>query len=151
MGTIDAMDILAIRAVLPHRYPFLLVDRVDARTSDKIVARKMVTANEPFFQGHFPDHPIMPGLLILEALAQAGALLVAPQAGFDPERDAIFLMSVDKAKFRRPVVPGDALVLEVALLRKGSAVWKMRGRALVEGTVAAEAEFLAGIKRPSAT
>ncbi|MBN2573803.1 MAG: 3-hydroxyacyl-ACP dehydratase FabZ [Deltaproteobacteria bacterium] len=144
------MDILAIQAVLPHRYPFLLVDRVDELGEQKIVARKMVTADEPFFQGHFPGRPIMPGLLILEALAQAGALLVAPKAGFDPARDAIFLMSVDKAKFRRPVVPGDALLLEVVVLRKGSAVWKMRGRALVDNTVVAEAEFLAGIKRPQA-
>ena len=87
------MDIQAIQAVLPHRYPFLLVDRVDSVTADKIVARKMVTANEPFFAGHFPGHPIMPGVLIVEALAQAGALLVAPQVGFDPARDAIFLMS----------------------------------------------------------
>lgn len=142
------MDIQAIQAVLPHRYPFLLVDRVDELSERKIVARKMVTANEPFFQGHFPGRPIMPGLLILEALAQAGALLAGPQVGFDPARDAIFLMSVDKAKFRRPVVPGDALVLEVVLLRKGSAVWKMRGRALVGENVAAEAEILAGIKRP---
>jgi beta-hydroxyacyl-ACP dehydratase FabZ len=143
----DTMDILAIQAVLPHRYPFLLVDRVDSRTGEKIVARKMVTGNEPFFQGHFPGRPIMPGVLILEALAQAGALLAAPQVGFDPSRDAIYLMSMDKVKFRKPVVPGDALVLEVVPLRKGGAVWKMRGEAKVGDIVVAEAEIVAGIRK----
>jgi beta-hydroxyacyl-ACP dehydratase FabZ len=140
------MDIAAIRAILPHRYPFLLVDRVDSVTDDKIVARKMVTANEPFFEGHFPGNPIMPGVLIVEALAQAGALLVAPQVGFDPARQVIFFMAIDKVKFRKPVVPGDALILEVTPLRKGGSVWKMRGEAKVDGAVVAEAEFIAGIK-----
>jgi 3-hydroxyacyl-[acyl-carrier-protein] dehydratase len=139
------MDIQAIQAVLPHRYPFLLVDRVDSVTADKILARKLVTANEPFFTGHFPGHPIMPGVLILEALGQAGALLVAPQVGFDPARDAIFLMSMDKVKFRKPVKPGDVLVLEVVPLRRGGAVWKMRGQAKVGDAIVAEAEFVAGI------
>jgi 3-hydroxyacyl-[acyl-carrier-protein] dehydratase len=143
----DPMDIQAIQAVLPHRYPFLLVDRVDSCTVDKIVARKMVTANEPFFMGHFPGHPVMPGVLIMEALAQAGALLAASQIGFDPAADAIFLMSMDKVKFRKPVVPGDALVLEVVPLRRGGAIWKLRGEALVDGEVVAEAEFVAGIKK----
>ena len=143
------MDTKAIQAVLPHRYPFLLVDRVDSVTTDKIVARKMVTANEPFFAGHFPGHPIMPGVLIVEALAQAGALLVAPQVGFDPARDAIVLMSLDKVKFRKPVVPGDMLVLEVVPLRRGGAVWKLRGQAKVDDAVVAEAELVAGLgKRP---
>lgn len=143
------MDTKAIQAVLPHRYPFLLVDRVDSVTADKIVARKMVTANEPFFAGHFPGHPIMPGVLIVEALAQAGALLVAPQVGFDPSRDAIFLMSLDKVKFRKPVVPGDMLVLEVVPLRRGGVVWKLRGQAKVDDAVVAEAELVAGLgKRP---
>jgi 3-hydroxyacyl-[acyl-carrier-protein] dehydratase len=140
------MDIAAIRAILPHRYPFLLVDRVDAVTADKIVARKMVTVNEPFFEGHFPGNPIMPGVLIVEALAQAGALLVAPQVGFDPARQVIFFMAIDKVKFRKPVVPGDALILEVVPLRRGGSAWKMRGEAKVDGGVVAEAEFLAGIK-----
>jgi beta-hydroxyacyl-ACP dehydratase FabZ len=144
------MDIAAIRKILPHRYPFLLVDRVDSVEADKIVARKMVTANEPFFEGHFPGNPIMPGVLIVEALAQAGALLVAPQVGFDPARQVIFFMAIDKVKFRKPVVPGDALSLEVVPLRKGGSVWKMRGEAKVDGVVVAEAEFLAGIKPVSA-
>jgi 3-hydroxyacyl-[acyl-carrier-protein] dehydratase len=140
------MDNAAIQAILPHRYPFLLVDRVDAVSSDKIIARKMVTANEPFFQGHFPGNPVMPGVLIVEALAQAGVLLAAPQIGFDSARQAIYFMAIDKVKFRKPVVPGDALVLEVTPLRKGSSVWKMRGEAKVDGAVVAEAEFLAGVR-----
>jgi 3-hydroxyacyl-[acyl-carrier-protein] dehydratase len=144
---VASMDIQAIAAVLPHRYPFLFVDRVEELGADRIVAHKLVTASEPHFQGHFPGHPIMPGVLILEALAQTGALLAAGQVGFDPTTDAIFLMSMDKVKFRRPVVPGDALILDVVPLRKGGAVWKMRGEARVGDTVVAEAEFVAGIKK----
>jgi 3-hydroxyacyl-[acyl-carrier-protein] dehydratase len=140
------MDIAAIRAILPHRYPFLLVDRVDSATADRIVARKLVSANEPFFEGHFPGNPIMPGVLIVEALAQAGALLVAPQIGFDPSRQVIYFMAIDKVRFRKPVVPGDVLLLEVTPLRRGTSVWKMRGEAKVDGSVVAEAEFLAGIR-----
>ncbi len=140
------MDIAAIRAILPHRYPFLLVDRVDVATDDRIVARKMVSANEPFFEGHFPDDPIMPGVLIVEALAQAGVLLAAPQIGFDHTRHAVYFMSIDKVKFRRPVVPGDMLILEVTPLRKGTSIWKMRGEAKVDGTVVAEAEFVAVVR-----
>jgi beta-hydroxyacyl-ACP dehydratase FabZ len=141
-----AMDVAAIQAVLPHRYPFLLVDRVDSLTGEKIVARKMVSANEPFFQGHFPGNPVMPGVLIVEALAQAGALLAAPAVGFDPSRQAIYFLTIDKVKFRKPVVPGDVLVLEVVPLRKGGAIWKMRGEAKVADAVVAEAEFVAAIK-----
>lgn len=140
------MDAKAIQAVLPHRYPFLLVDRVDSLTDDKIVARKLVTQGEPFFQGHFPGHPVMPGVLIVEALAQAGALLAAPQVKFDPSREAIYFLSIDKARFRKPVVPGDVLMLEVVPLRKGGSIWKMRGEAKVDGAVVAEAEFIAAIK-----
>jgi len=146
------MDIGAITAILPHRYPFLLVDRVDSRDADTIVARKMVTINEPFFAGHFPGAPIMPGVLILEALAQTGALLAAPQVNFDPERQVLYFMAIDKVKFRKPVVPGDMLVLEVRSLRKGSVIWKMRGEARVDGEVVTEAEFVAGIKdKPQVT
>jgi 3-hydroxyacyl-[acyl-carrier-protein] dehydratase len=143
----DPMDIQAIQAVLPHRYPFLLVDRVERRDDDRIVARKMISVNEPFFAGHFPGNPVMPGVLIVEAMAQAGALLAAGQTGFDPSTDVMFLMSMDKVKFRKPVVPGDALVLEVIPLRKGQTIWKMRGEAKVGNEVVAEAEFLAGIRR----
>jgi len=140
------VDIREIQASLPHRYPFLLVDRVVELTDEKIVALKNVTANEPHFQGHFPGHPIMPGVLIIEAMAQAGALLamnVIKKSGVDPATKLIFFMGIDKAKFRRPVVPGDQLRLEVVPLRKGGAIWKMKGAAFVGDEVAAEAEFLA--------
>lgn len=146
MATVATMDIAAIRAILPHRYPFLLVDCVDHVATDKIIARKMVSVNEPFFAGHFPARPVMPGVLVVEALAKAGALLVAPQVGFDPSRQAIFLMAIDKVKFRKPVVPGDALILEVMPLRRGGSFWRMRGEAKVGGVIVAEAEFLAGIR-----
>ena len=100
------LDIRAIERILPHRYPFLLVDRVDEIGDDKIVARKLVSRNEPHFNGHFPGHPVMPGVLIIEALAQAGALLAAQLVGFDPATQVIYFMAIDKARFRKPVVPG---------------------------------------------
>jgi 3-hydroxyacyl-[acyl-carrier-protein] dehydratase len=137
------MDVRAVQAILPHRFPFLLVDRVLEESPDKIVALKNVTVNEPFFNGHFPGHPVMPGVLVIEALAQAGAILAAKATGFDPEKQVIYFMAIDKAKFRRPVVPGDQLHLEVVPLRKGGAIWKMRGEAKVDGQVVTEAEFLA--------
>ena len=140
------LDIRAIERILPHRYPFLLVDRVDEIGDDKIVARKLVSRNEPHFNGHFPGHPVMPGVLIIEALAQAGALLAAHTVGFDPATQVIYFMAIDKARFRKPVVPGDLLTLEVVPLRKGGAIWKMRGEAKVDGTVVAEAELLASIQ-----
>ena len=140
------LDIRAIEGILPHRYPFLLVDRVDEIGEDKIVARKLVSRNEPHFNGHFPGHPVMPGVLIIEALAQAGALLAAKLVGFDPATHVIYFMAIDKARFRKPVVPGDLLMLEVVPLRKGGAIWKLRGEAKVDGTVVAEAELLASIQ-----
>jgi 3-hydroxyacyl-[acyl-carrier-protein] dehydratase len=142
----SVMDIREIEAVLPHRYPFLLVDQVDALDEDRIVARKLVSRNEPHFQGHFPGHPVMPGVLIVEALAQAGALFAARATGFDPAKQVIYFMGMDGVKFRKPVVPGDVLRLEVVPLRRGGAVWKMRGEAKVGDTVVAEAEFLASIQ-----
>ena len=140
-----AMDVREIQAILPHRYPFLLVDRVVEVSPDKIVCVKNVTMNEPFFQGHFPGHPVMPGVLIIEALAQAGGLLAYQTTKFDPAKQVMYFMAIDKAKFRRPVVPGDQLVLEVTPLRKGGAIWKLRGEAKVDGAVVAEGEFLASI------
>jgi beta-hydroxyacyl-ACP dehydratase FabZ len=137
------VDSREIQGILPHRYPFLLVDRVMEIGPDKIVARKNVSAGEPFFQGHFPGHPVMPGVLIIEALAQAGAILAAKATGFDPATQVVYFMAIDKAKFRKPVVPGDQLVLEVVPLRKGGSIWKMRGEAKVDGAVVCEAEFLA--------
>jgi len=140
------LDIRAIERILPHRYPFLLVDRVDEIGADKLVARKLVTRNEPHFQGHFPGHPVMPGVLIIEALAQAGALLAAHAVGFNPDTHVIYFMSIDKAKFRKPVVPGDVLTLEVTPLRKGAAIWKLRGEAKVGDVLVAEAELMAAIQ-----
>jgi 3-hydroxyacyl-[acyl-carrier-protein] dehydratase len=140
------LDIRAIERILPHRYPFLLVDRVDEVGADKLIARKMVSRNEPHFNGHFPGHPVMPGVLIIEALAQAGALLAAQTVGFDPEKQVIYFMAIDKARFRKPVVPGDLLMLEVTPLRKGGAIWKLHGEAKVDGVVVAEAELLASIQ-----
>jgi 3-hydroxyacyl-[acyl-carrier-protein] dehydratase len=145
------LDIRAIEAVLPHRYPFLFVDHVDVLDDDRIVARKMVSRNEPHFEGHFPGHPVMPGVLIVEAMAQTGAIYAARRSGFDPEKQVIYFMAIDKVKFRKPVVPGDVLRIEVVPLRKGGVVWRMRGQATVGEVVVAEAEFLASIQpRPSA-
>jgi 3-hydroxyacyl-[acyl-carrier-protein] dehydratase len=140
------LDIRGIEKVLPHRYPFLLVDHVDHLDDDRIRARKMVSRNEPHFQGHFPGHPVMPGVLIVEALAQAGALFAARATGFDPTRQVIYFMAIDKVKFRKPVVPGDTLLLDVVPLRRGGSVWRMRGEARVADTIVAEAEFLASIQ-----
>jgi 3-hydroxyacyl-[acyl-carrier-protein] dehydratase len=141
------LDVRAIERILPHRYPFLLVDRVDELGPDRIVARKLVTRNEPHFNGHFPGHPVMPGVLIVEALAQAGALLAASIVGFDPQTQVIYFLGIDKARFRKPVVPGDLLMLEVTPLRKGGAIWKLRGEAKVDGAVVAEAELMATIQK----
>jgi len=132
-----------IQALLPHRYPFLLVDRVLEVGDDKVVALKNVSFNEPYFQGHFPGHPVMPGVLIVEALAQAGAVMAARATNFDPATHVVYFMAIDAVKFRKPVVPGDQLILEVVPLRKGGKVWKMRGEAKVDGAVVAEAELLA--------
>jgi 3-hydroxyacyl-[acyl-carrier-protein] dehydratase len=140
------LDIRAIEKILPHRYPFLLVDRVDEVGPERILARKMVTRNESFFEGHFPGHPVMPGVLILESLAQTGALYAAQQVNFNPETHVIYLMAMDSVKFRKPVVPGDMLVLDVTPLRKGGAIWKLRGEAKVDGAVVAEAELMASIQ-----
>jgi 3-hydroxyacyl-[acyl-carrier-protein] dehydratase len=139
------LDVEGIQALLPHRPPFLLVDRVVAFEKDtSLTAIKAVTMNEPFFTGHFPGHPVMPGVLILEALAQAAALLAC--LSLPPEKVAntvTYLMGIDGARFRRPVVPGDRLELQVVVTRHKGAVWKQVGKALVDGEVVAEAEFMA--------
>jgi 3-hydroxyacyl-[acyl-carrier-protein] dehydratase len=140
------MDILEVQKLLPHRYPFLLVDRVvELVPNEKLVAWKNVTSNEPFFMGHFPGHPVMPGVLILEALAQACALLGYKSTGVSPETHVTYLMSIEGAKFRRPVMPGDRLVLTVEVVRHKGSIWKERGVATVEGQMVAEAEFLATV------
>lgn len=128
---------------LPHRYPFLLVDRVIELTDGRrLVAIKNVTANEPFFGGHFPGRPIMPGVLICEALVQAGGLLASCSSDGLPAGRGIVLAGLEHVRFRRRVVPGDQLRLEVELVHKRRPLWKMKGRALVDGNVATEAEFL---------
>lgn len=140
-------DILAIRDRLPHRYPFLLIDRIlELVPGEKLVAVKNVTINEPFFRGHFPNEPVMPGVLIVEAMAQAGAFLVLDS--FDKKkRDQMFFYfsAMDKVRFRKKVVPGDQLILEVELLRKRSTAAKMTGIARVDDTRVAEAELMASI------
>jgi len=136
------MDIREIQKLLPHRYPFLLVDRViELEPNVKAVGIKNITANEEFFQGHFPGNPIMPGVLIIEALAQLGGIL-AFGSGVSPGKSVYFL-SIEKAKFRKPVVPGDQLRLEVNVLKLRGSVWKFSGNAIVDDKTAAEAEFTA--------
>ena len=128
---------------LPHRYPFLLVDRViELVDGERVVALKNVSANEPFFEGHFPGRPIMPGVLICEALVQTGGLLASCSKDGLPEGRGIVLAGLEHVRFRRRVVPGDQLRLEVELLHKRRPLWKMKGRAIVDGKVATEAEFL---------
>ncbi len=137
------MDIQEILAILPHRYPFLLVDRIlEIDPGKQIVALKNVSMNEPFFQGHFPKHPIMPGVLIIEAMAQAGAVL-AYKSSKENEGKLVFFLGIDKAKFRKPVYPGDQLRIEVSVVRERPPFWKLKGMAYVEGTLYAEAELKA--------
>jgi 3-hydroxyacyl-[acyl-carrier-protein] dehydratase len=138
------IDITEILARIPHRYPFLLVDRCEEyRAHQSIVGVKCVTVNEPFFQGHFPGYPVMPGVLIVEALAQTGAVLMSKSLEVDVGGKAIFFMSLDNCRFRAPVRPGDVLKLNVEVLRARADVFKFRGKAMVDDKVAAEAEFAA--------
>ena len=131
---------------LPHRYPFLLVDKViELELGKKIVAIKNVTFNEPHFLGHFPDHPIMPGVLIIEAMAQAGALMVTSAPGFKPEEKLVYFMSIDGAKFRKPVIPGDVLELHVEVVQSRGPVWKLSALAMVDGQKDSEAQLSAMI------
>jgi beta-hydroxyacyl-ACP dehydratase FabZ len=138
------MDVEEIRKVLPHRYPILLVDRVEeVEGSQRIVAVKNVTINEPFFRGHFPGRPIMPGVLICEAMAQVGAILAHQFLSSMPDGKVAVLTGLDGVKFKKPVVPGDQLRLELTCLRHRSPMWKMRGVATVDGKVVAVAEISA--------
>ena len=135
------LDVNQIRQILPHRYPFLLVDRIVEMDETHIVGIKNVTANEPFFQGHFPEFPVMPGVLIVEAMAQTAGVQVLSTI---PDRDQklVFLVSVDAARFRRPVVPGDQLRIEMKVIKRKGTVAKMAGHVTVDGVLVAEAEVM---------
>jgi beta-hydroxyacyl-ACP dehydratase FabZ len=136
------LDARAIQQYLPHRYPFLLVDRIiELVPFERIVGIKQVTINEPFFQGHFPGAPVMPGVLVVEALAQCGAVLALREIE-DREKKLVFFSGIDHARFRRPVVPGDTLMLEVTALRFRQRAQRMRGEARVNGQLVAEAEIM---------
>mgnify|MGYP001169996792 FL=1 len=138
------IDITEIMKLLPHRYPFILVDRVvELVEGERIIALKNVTINEPFFPGHFPGAPIMPGVLVIEAMAQAGGILFAVSQPEEKRGGPVYFMGMDKVKFRKPVVPGDQLVFEVKILNMRSKAVKMSGIATVEGKCVAEAEFMA--------
>jgi len=140
----EDIDYAEVARRIPHRYPFLLVDRAeDYRPHQSIVGVKCVTINEPFFQGHFPGNPVMPGVLIIEAIAQSGAVLMSKSLNADTTGKTIFFMSLDNCRFRYPVRPGDVLRMPVEVVRARADVFKFKGRALVGDKVAAEAEFAA--------
>ena len=135
------LNTMEIQNILPHRYPFLLVDRVlEIEADKKAIGIKNVTFNEPFFQGHFPGNPIMPGVLVIEAMAQVSGILALHERD---QGNTVYFMSIDKAKFRKPVVPGDQLRFEISVLQQRRNVWKFSGQTLVDGKVVAEAEFKA--------
>jgi len=135
------LDIDAIREILPHRYPFLLVDRIEELDPERVVGIKNVTVNEPFFAGHFPDYPVMPGVLIIEAMAQVAGVLVLNGIP-DRKSKLVLLAGIDGAKFRKPVRPGDQLRMEMRVLRSRASMAKVSGTATVDGAVVAEAEIL---------
>ena len=140
------MRIAEIMRILPHRYPFLLIDRVIEVDPDKrIVALKNVSINEPFFNGHFPGAPVMPGVLTIEAMAQAGAVLGLLEKNADLTKTLVYFMGIDEARFRRPIVPGDQMRLVVEVIRRKAIVWKMKGEVCVVSELAAEAILLSSI------
>jgi 3-hydroxyacyl-[acyl-carrier-protein] dehydratase len=136
-----ALDINEIRAILPHRYPMLLVDRILELEAERIVGIKNVTANEPFFDGHFPGFPVMPGVLIVEAMAQTAGVLVLKSIA-DRDSKLVFLAAVEQARFRKPVLPGDQLRMEMTIIKRKSFVARIAGRATVDGVLVAEAEMM---------
>ena len=143
----ETIDIARILHAIPHRYPFLMIDRVvDLRRGISAIGVKNVSVNEPFFQGHFPNHPVMPGVLVIEAMAQTAAVLVVETLGPDAAGRVVYFMSVEGGKFRRPVVPGDQLRIHCSRLQNRGNVWKFLGVARVEGAVVAEATYTAMIR-----
>jgi 3-hydroxyacyl-[acyl-carrier-protein] dehydratase len=142
----DTMDVQRIMQMIPHRYPFLMIDRVvDAIVNVSAIGIKNVSINEPFFQGHFPSEPVMPGVLIIEAMAQTAAVLVVHTLGPDAEGKLVYFMTVDNARFRKPVVPGDQLFIHVKKERNRGNVWKFTAEAKVSGNLCAEATYAAMI------
>jgi 3-hydroxyacyl-[acyl-carrier-protein] dehydratase len=142
--TDSILNIQEIMKLIPHRYPFVMIDRIlEVIPHEKIVALKNVTINEPFFQGHFPESPIMPGVLIIEAMAQAGAALAAKSLDKELHDSLVYFMGIDKVKFRKPVTPGDQVIFEVKFLKQRAKVFKMAGIAYVDKKVVAEAELMA--------
>ncbi|PWC87775.1 3-hydroxyacyl-ACP dehydratase [Azospirillum sp. TSH100] len=143
---IDDIDITRIMQMIPHRYPILMIDRViDVTLGEGATGVKNVTINEPFFQGHFPSRPVMPGVLIIEAMAQTSAVLVVATLGPDAEGKLVYFMTVDEARFRRPVTPGDTIHIHVTKQRQRANVWKFKGEAKVNGVLVAEAVYSAMI------
>jgi 3-hydroxyacyl-[acyl-carrier-protein] dehydratase len=148
-GGLREADISEIKRMIPHRYPFLMIDRVvEIDPHRSATGIKNVTVNEPHFEGHFPVRPVMPGVLIIEAMAQTAAVLVVETLGLHDSDSLVYFMSIELAKFRRPVTPGEQLRLQITLLRHRGKVWKFRGEAYVDGAMAAEAEFTAMIIPP---
>lgn len=144
--SLPSFDVLHIQKLIPHRYPFLLLDKaVNIVEGQSIVGVKNVTINEPFFQGHFPGHPVMPGVLIVEAMAQAAGALVVHTMGEEAHGKVVYFMSIDSAKFRRPVVPGDVLAIHCNAIQHRGNVWKFEGVARVDGVKVAEATYSAMI------
>ena len=142
----DTIEIERIMEMIPHRYPFLMVDRVvDLVVGESATGIKNVSINEPYFQGHFPSHPVMPGVLIVESMAQTAGLVVMNSLGPDAEGKVVYFMSIDTARFRKPVTPGDSLLITVTKLRNRGPVWKFKGEAHVGETLMAEATFAAMI------
>ncbi len=144
MGTVKNDVIESVLEVLPHRYPFLLIDRVLERSERRVKALKNVTINEPFFQGHFPGTPVMPGVLIVEAMAQAGGCLLLSQVE-DRHAKLVYFVGIDKCRFRRPVVPGDQLIFDVEVLSIHRGFTKLHGRATVDGELACEADLISAL------
>ncbi len=142
--TVNSMEIQQIMDYLPHRYPMLLIDRVlSVEAGKEIVALKNVTINEPFFSGHFPNHPVLPGVLIVEAMAQAAAILAFKTFNLKSDRDSVYyFVGIDEARFKKPVLPGDQLILKAQILRNLRGIWKFSAQALVEDTLVSEAQLL---------
>ena len=141
-----ALDLHEIMEMIPHRYPFLMIDRIEeVRLDESALGIKNVTINEPYFQGHFPGHPIMPGVLIIEAMAQTAAVCAVATFGLEAQGKLVYFMTIDEARFRKPVVPGDTLEIYVTKIKSRRNVWKFRGQARVRDTVVSEAEFSAMI------